>query len=509
MATSSKNLFSNSNLAISNSIILNNYSIQNLIFSPSNIDNYGNFQINSNNYYQQNNKHSFSPTPKKASMINIIPNGLDRANLFKNTTPLSSYKSTNKIKCINIKRIPIDSKNKSTIPKIIPITKGVKHVEKHPQDSVSKKNKRNKIRNKIIQRNKNRKIIKSSTSTNIIKTINNFEFDRYRIKTDVSFPKNSLPKKKKIPFNSKIIILEPKIKLNLKEFIFGEQIGNGTFGKIFSVKWVNNNKYYAMKKEILTDLEDVEKRRNNSKIIQNFIKNTKCKGVINLYGNLCFKSNKQKNNFNDNIINLINETHYIYYELMEKAQRDWDKEINFRRLHKLHYTENELLNIMTQLIKTLSLLEKNHITHRDIKPQNILVLNGEYKLGDFGEIRVLKREGLIVQRVRGSELYMSPILFHGLHLNLLQVKHNTYKSDVFSLGMCLFYAASLTYCGVDSIRELTDMKKIKHILFQFLSERYSNKLIMFIYSMLEIDENKRMNFIQLENKLVKNLLNIK
>ena len=510
MAYSTQNLFSNSNLAITNSIILNNYSIQNLIFTPSNIDNYGTFQISSNNYYQQNNQRSFSPTPKKASMINIIPNGLERTkkNLFKNTTPLSSYKSTNKLKCINIKRIPIDSKNKNIITKIIPISKGIKHIEKHPKDSVSKKSK--KKGKKIIERNNNRKIIKISKSSNVIKTINQFEFDRYRIKTDVSFPKNSKPKKKKIPCNNyKTLILETKIKLNLKEFIFGEQIGNGTFGKIFSVKWVINNKNYAMKKEIVTDYEDVEKRRNTCKIIQNFRTKTKCRGVIRLYGNLCFKNIKQKNNINDNGINLINETHFIYYELMEKAQRDWDKEINIRRTHKLYYTENELLNIMTQLIATLSLLEKNHITHRDIKPQNILVLNGEYKLGDFGEIRVLKREGLIVQRVRGSELYMSPILFHGLHLNLIQVKHNTYKSDVFSLGMCLFYAASLTYCGVDSIRELTDMKKIKDILFQFLSIRYSDELIMFILSMLEIDENKRMNFIQLENKLTEKLLNMR
>ena len=509
MATSSKNLFSNTNLAISNSIILNNYSIQNLIFSPGNYDNYGKYHINSNNYYQQNNQISFSPTPKKTSMINILSNGLEKTNIFKNTTPLSSYKSMNKLKCINIKRIPVDSKNKNEIPKIIPISKGIKNIEKHPQDSVSKRSK--KKRCKIVERNNNRKIIKNSKSTNVINTINNLELDRYRLKTDISFPRNSISKKKKIPFNSKIKILEPKIKLNLKEFIFGEQIGNGTFGKIFSVKWIINNKYYAMKKEILTDFEDVEKRRNTSKIIHNFIKDTKSKGVINLYGNLCFKNNKPKYNINDNdnFINLIKEPYFIYYELMEKAQRDWDKEINIRRLHKLYYTENELLNIITQLITTLSLLEKNHITHRDIKPQNILVLNGEYKLGDFGEIRVLKREGLIVQRVRGSELYMSPILFHGLHLNLLQVKHNTYKSDVFSLGMCLFYAASLTYCGVDSIRELTDMKKIKDILFQFLSQRYSNKLIMFILSMLEIDENKRMNFIQLENRLTKNLINMK
>ena len=117
---------------------------------------------------------------------------------------------------------------------------------------------------------------------------------------------------------------------------------------------------------------------------------------------------------------------------MEKAERDWDQEIRVRSQYNLYYKESELLNILTQLISTLVSMQNNHITHRDIKPQNVLVINGKYKLCDFGEIRVLKRNGLIVQRIRGSELYMSPILFHGLHSNLPQVKHNTYKSDVFS-----------------------------------------------------------------------------
>ena len=222
-----------------------------------------------------------------------------------------------------------------------------------------------------------------------------------------------------------------------------------------------------MKKEILNEFEEVKKRKINCKIIQNFVKKTGNKGVINLYGNLCFKNKNKinittKNIYNDDVKNIkVNE--YIYYELMEKAERDWDKEINVRSQYQLYYTEKEIMNIIHQLILTLSLLQKSHITHRDIKPQNILVSNGHYKLCDFGEIRVLKRDGLIVQRVRGSELYMSPILFNGLHNNLIQVKHNTYKSDVFSLGMCLFYAGSLTYGGVDSIRELNDMNEIKNI----------------------------------------------
>ena len=146
-------------------------------------------------------------------------------------------------------------------------------------------------------------------------------------------------------------------------------------------------------------------------------------------------------------------------------------------------------------------MQNNHITHRDIKPQNILVINGKYKLCDFGEIRVLKRNGIVVQRIRGSELYMSPILFQGLHSHLTQVKHNTYKSDVFSLGMCFFYAASLTYSGVDSIRELVDMNKIKEIFFKYLSKRYSEKFILLILMMLEFNEEKRPDFIELEKKI--------
>ena len=114
---------------------------------------------------------------------------------------------------------------------------------------------------------------------------------------------------------------------------------------------------------------------------------------------------------------------------------------------------------------------------------------------------MLKRNGIVVQRIRGSELYMSPILFQGLHSHLTQVKHNTYKSDVFSLGMCFFYAASLTYSGVDSIRELVDMNKIKEILFKYLSKRYSEKFILLILMMLEFNEEKRPDFIELDKKI--------
>jgi serine/threonine protein kinase len=215
------------------------------------------------------------------------------------------------------------------------------------------------------------------------------------------------------------------------------------------------------------------------------LEKTNNKGVIQIYSSLCKKAKQE----------------YIYYELMELGEMDWEKEINLRRQKNLYYTENELINISSQLIKTLSLMQKYHITHRDIKPQNILIVNGKYKLCDFGEIRIMEREGIVVQRIRGSELYMSPILFYGLRANMIQVKHNTYKSDVFSLGMCIIYAATMYFNCTDEIREITDMKIIYNVLNKYLGERYSNKLISLIFIMIQIEEELRPDFIKLEENL--------
>ena len=186
---------------------------------------------------------------------------------------------------------------------------------------------------------------------------------------------------------------------------------------------------------------------------------------------------------------------------MELGERDWEQEIILRRKQGLYYTEKEIFDITKELVGTLSLLQKNHITHRDIKHQNILIINGHYKFCDFGEIRMMKGKGLVVQRIRGSELFMSPILFYGLRANLIQVKHNTYKSDVFSLGMCLLYAATMHFDGTDEIREMFDMNMIRLTLEKYLKERYSKKFISLLCCMLETNEDLRPDFEQLEEKI--------
>ena len=84
------------------------------------------------------------------------------------------------------------------------------------------------------------------------------------------------------------------------------------------------------------------------------------------------------------------------------------------------------------------------------------------------------------------------------------ILHNSYKSDVFSLGFCMLLAATLKVDSLYVIREIKDMIILSNEIHKFLHERYSENLINVIISMLEIEEKNRFDFIELE-KIVSNL----
>ena len=271
-----------------------------------------------------------------------------------------------------------------------------------------------------------------------------------------------------------------------EDFDFIKQIGEGTFGKIYCIVWPKNKKKYAMKKMTLRTLDELKLNQEKTNLLFNFIKKTNSNGVIRLYGDQC----EQKS-----------EAEYIYYVLMELANIDWEKEIKKRSESKKFYPEGELMDILSQLVQSFALLQKNNITHRDIKPQNILIVNDVYKICDFGEAKIILTDGVIQQNIRGTELYMSPILFKALNSRKKMVVHNTYKSDVFSLGMCILLAATLTFQSLYDIRELDDMDSMKNILVKYLIVKYSYNFVETLLQMLEIKEELRPDFIQLEEKI--------
>ena len=280
--------------------------------------------------------------------------------------------------------------------------------------------------------------------------------------------------------------------INPGEYIKLKKIGEGSFGKIFKVKWIHNNKNYAMKEMHFQSEDNLLYLQKKYKFILDFQNKTKSNGLIKIFGYSCLKKKKD----------------FYFYEIMELAERDWEQEINLRKKSLKYYTENELFSITKQLINALAFLQKNHITHRDIKLQNILVVNNKYKLCDFGESRSLNQKGVIVQPVRGSELYMSPILFNGLNQKKIQIIHNTYKSDIFSLGMCILFAATLGDDSLYEIREMNSMNNIRNVLRKYLSRKYSDNFIEILLCMLENKEKKRPDFIQME-KVISLYENIK
>ena len=161
---------------------------------------------------------------------------------------------------------------------------------------------------------------------------------------------------------------------------------------------------------------------------------------------------------------------------------------------------------MNQLITVLSFLQKNNISHRDIKPQNILVFkNNIYKIADFGEAKQIENinSNFISNSLRGTELYMSPLLFNGLRTGQIDIRHNIFKSDVYSLGLCILFAASLLSKSLYDIRKFMDMNEIRNYLNNILKNKYSKNFIDLVGLMLEIHEKNRPDFIQLEEIMKK------
>ena len=321
------------------------------------------------------------------------------------------------------------------------------------------------------------------TNKKLLKIISKKDIFNSESNTNImSQPKNVKKYKDSTNIKNKIKIQNNPEIINPEEYIKIKKIGEGSFGEIFKVKWIKNNKNYAMKEMRFQNEENLLALQKKLFFINDFGKRTNSKGLIKIYG---YTFMKKKND-------------YYFYEIMELAEKDWEQEIIFRQKYFNYYTEKELFSITKQLIKVLSLLQQNHITHRDIKLQNILLVNNKYKLCDFGESRNLNQKGIIVQPVRGSELYMSPILFLGLNNKLMYVTHNTYKSDMFSLGMCILFAATLDCECLYEIRELNNMNEIRKKKKKYLKKRYSDYFIEILLCMLEVKEKRRPDFIQLE-----------
>ena len=277
------------------------------------------------------------------------------------------------------------------------------------------------------------------------------------------------------------------------------QIGKGTYGEIYLVQDPKTLALFALKKIVIRDSFELKDNQEEYKLTW---KLTHENPELKIAKKLAIEIKK------------LDKYNLVMYILMEAANCDWEHELLNRQKANAFYTEIELLSILKSLVNTFAILQKKGISHRDVKPQNILCFGNEgYKLTDFGEAKRNKRKGLKnlygfeqdtnKQTVRGTELYMSPILFRALQTkNIDCAQYNAYKSDVFSLGMCFLLASSLNYQSLFEIREVLDMKIIEKVVNKYLGKKYSKNYINLIISMLQVDEKLRPDFLDLNSAFI-------
>lgn len=192
-----------------------------------------------------------------------------------------------------------------------------------------------------------------------------------------------------------------------------------------------------------------------------------------------------------------------YAIVMEWMDRDLQREIDERAKTDNYWSENDLLEAMYILVDALAYAQEQDICHRDMKPQNIFInRHGSVKVGDFGSsMRDIDSDDSITISLAGTPLYLSPIL-RASFINMNAKKkherpvHNPYKSDVYSLGLTFMAMANLRPSS-----ELATLDGLEAKIEKAISEiAYSEVVKTLLSLMLKVDENERLDFLQLREK---------
>ena len=213
-----------------------------------------------------------------------------------------------------------------------------------------------------------------------------------------------------------------------------EFVGNGSFGNVYRIENVKNNKQFALK-TLMAPIAD----------------ETSLKAFIN-EGNLATKIH------HENVIRY----HYFHdgsqspdmppYIIMDYADGGTlyfaiQEHISTGK----NFENQELLELFTQLINGMEAIN-DCLVHRDIKPDNILIMNNKIKITDFGLSKIVQ-ESTRKSTFKGFGCiqYMAP---EGWTLD-----KNTVQMDIYSMGFVFYELATLNFpleVGSNDIQDWRD-----------------------------------------------------
>jgi MAP/microtubule affinity-regulating kinase len=195
-----------------------------------------------------------------------------------------------------------------------------------------------------------------------------------------------------------------------KIYKINNKLGEGSFGTVYKIKKINDEKIFALKRIVRKDTNDL---KDIQKEIQNMILVRNEKNIVKIFD--CYKRKTNSDVTFDIIIEFCKNGN-LYSFIKKKNKRD---------------KENLRDKIAYQIINAVHSCHKKKIIHNDLKPQNIFLdKDWNVKLGDFGFSNNPK-DGEKYSRIVGSLGYMC---YEKIKLE----KHDPFKADVYSLGVILY-----------------------------------------------------------------------
>ena len=272
----------------------------------------------------------------------------------------------------------------------------------------------------------------------------------------------------------------------IRHYILLEQIGKGSYGKIYLAYDKKQEKKVALK-IINKNFLDILNKTEEAFIEQYMLKIcNENKNIINLLG--CFTT-KEK----------------LIFVL------DYYKNGNFEEYLKNIQTENGLLSYETakfylaEILNILKYLQKNNISHLDLKPNNFLLDSRLHlKLIDFSTAKIqnkkfnlktkkfeLNEEKKInLNNFIGTPQYCSPEILN----NNVQ---NFFTCDVWSFGIIMYelFHNKTPFDDYNLNKMIENIKKGEF----YLNEKLSNEIKDLIKKCLIVDQNKRIKLNEIFN----------
>lgn len=208
-----------------------------------------------------------------------------------------------------------------------------------------------------------------------------------------------------------------------QKYRLGKELGRGTYATVRLCFTRAEKKRHAVK------IIDLNSGRAQGWEIDELIKNAKNEAQMQID----LSSHPNIIDVQETFVDKEAGTVYIVMDFMEGGEL-------FNQLRKHgHYTERKSKIIMRQILSACAFMNKCCITHRDMKPANILLTKDKgttVKIADFG-VAVRKTKGM--STYTGSPMYFAPeVLKRKLHPQ--QVIGETYScsSDMWSVGVIMF-----------------------------------------------------------------------